>query len=161
MEELGLQVDDDGLGTTGVILVDSRHFQIRNLTQQKAISMARRIRDTARAGDERFRCIPKWFQRPILERFLLLPDEEVIAEAKRRCRERVVCKMSPDLKGRTPNQIIKGLESNKPAMPRFRIERAAYLNYCDRIETGRSGSAEDDWIKAENGLREAYKDAFR
>ncbi|MCI0464131.1 MAG: hypothetical protein L0Z62_44930 [Gemmataceae bacterium] len=161
LDKFDLQVDDDGPGTTGVVDVDFRHFEIRNLTQVKAVALTAWLRNTASEGEERFRWVATRFQRPQLVRFLQLPDEQVIAEAKRRCRVRLGCGGPADSNGRSIPQIISDLHTNKPTLPRFRVERAAYLNYCDRIRNSRSGSSGEDWTTGEESLREAYKNAFR
>jgi hypothetical protein len=161
LREFDLQVDDDGLGGTGIVSVDFRHYEIRNLTAQKAIALTARILNAAREGEDRFRYIATWLQRPEQETFLSLPDEQVIAEAKRRCRQRVGFAVPSDSIKRSYGQICNDLDTNKPAVPLFRIKRAAFLNYCGRVSNGILGSAESDWNNAEVRLRQAYKDAFR
>ncbi len=151
---------DEGPGTTGVIDVDFRHFEVCDLTGPKAVGLTARIRNGASAGEERFRWVAARFQRPHLEQFLLLPDEQVIAEAKRRCRFKLGIGHAPD-QGGAIKRILTELAACKPTLPRPRVERAAFLNYCDRIQSGHSGDRDGDWSKAEEGLHEAYKQAFR
>jgi hypothetical protein len=161
LNELDIRIDDDEPGNTGVVEVDFRHFEIRNLSQEKAIGLTARVRKTACEGIDRFRYVAKWFQRLCMERFLSQPDEDVIAETKRRCRFGVGRETSADSKGRFRPQITRDLETHEPNVPRIRIERAAFLNYCGRVSNGILGSAESDWNNAEMRLRQAYKDAFR
>jgi hypothetical protein len=144
-----------------VIGIDFRHFEFSNLTEPKAIELTAHIRDSACAGEERFRWIAAQFQRRHLLEFLQMPDEQVIAEAKRRCRLRLGKGDPSDSTGRNPYQIAKDLDANRPYLPQFRVERAAFLTYCGRIHNGLKASSDDDWICAEASLRDAYKTAFR
>jgi hypothetical protein len=160
LDQLGVLVDDDHPGTTGVVDVDFHHFEVRNLTQPQAVALTVHLRNTASEGQERFRWVAARFQRPHLERFLLLPDEQVIAEAKRRCLFKLGRGAPADRAG-TIHTILAELGRNRPAVPRFRIERAAFLNYRDRIQTGRYASPEGDWQDGEEGLLAAYRAAFR
>jgi hypothetical protein len=157
LDELSLQVDDDGPGNTGVVDVDFRHFEVRNLTQTKAVELTARIRNSATEGEERFRWVAARFQRPQLERFLQLPDEQVIAQAKRRCLFKLGRGVASAVMIRT---ILAELESNEPTLPRFRVERAAFLKYCDRSKNGSPGNAGIDWTNGEKNLRNAYKKTF-
>jgi hypothetical protein len=161
LEEFELSVDDDYPGGTGVVDVDFRHFEIRKMTKEKAVKLTQRIRAAACEGEERFRWIPAGFQRPHLQRFLLVCNGQVIDDAKRRCRLRLDCAIPSDSAGGKPHHIIKALEANKPTLPRFRIERAAHLNYCERIEKNCSGTPDEDWKTGEESLWESYKNAFR
>ena len=62
LADLALPVDDDGPGTTGVVDVDFRYFEIRKLTQAKAEKLAVRIRQAACEGEKRFRWVAARFQ---------------------------------------------------------------------------------------------------
>jgi hypothetical protein len=160
LHELDLWADDEAPGTTGVVEVDFLHFEVRNMTPAKASALTARLRNTAAEGAERFRWVAGRFQRLHLERFLQAADEQVIAEAKRRCRFRLGLGGSPEQRG-TIARILAELERNKPAVPRFRVERAAFLNYCERARTCIPGSPDTDWAKGERDLLEAYQNAFR
>jgi hypothetical protein len=159
LNELHLLVDE-GPGTTGVVDIDFRHFEVANLTGPKAISLTARVRNGASAGEERFRWVAARFQCPHLEQFLLLPDEQVIAEAKRRCRFKLGLGPAPE-QGGAIKRILTELAASRPTLPRPRVERAAFLNYCGRLQSGLSGDQDGDWTKAEEGLHDAYKQAFR
>jgi hypothetical protein len=83
-DALGLNLSDPP-GMTGVVEVDFRHFEVRNLTKPKALQLTARLRKSAYDGEDRFRYVAGWLQRHYLQQFRQLPDTQVIAEAKRRC----------------------------------------------------------------------------
>jgi hypothetical protein len=85
-------------------------------------------------------------------------NSDVISEAKRRCKS----KLEKTPLAKIPiTKIIAELEADIPRLPRFRVERAAYLNYCGRNPKDDSDKSEIDWISAEKQLREEYKNPFR
>jgi hypothetical protein len=156
LQALGIQADDPP-GTTGVVDVDFRHYQLRQPSNQQLIALVRRIRQTAIQGEERYRWVGATHQIPCLRRFLTMSSREVIEEAKRRCRMKLGEPAGGPLRNRT--QLRNELQAVPPSIPHNRIGRAAFLNFIRRCLQGQAGTREGDWEQAETELRVCYENA--
>ncbi|MCI0458312.1 MAG: DUF2934 domain-containing protein [Gemmataceae bacterium] len=156
LAEVGLAGIDEAPGTTGILSVDFRHWEIQAEAadgKDRLIDLIARIREKVIQGEDRLRWVGSLMQRSHWEQFCLCPDGEVIREAKRRCRWRL------EGGGRayelqTKRQIEEDLRANPPVIPEERIRRRAHKRWLNRGDE--PGSAEDDWITAERELRELY-----
>jgi hypothetical protein len=160
LAEVGLTRSDDAPGTTGILSVDFRHWEIEAEAadgKDRLIDLVARIRERLIQGEERLRWVGGCMQRSHWERFCTCGDGEVTREAKDRCRWRL------DGHGgayqpRRKHQIEEDLRANLPVIPDERIRLRAYRKYVARGDE--PGTAEDDWRVAERELRDLYITAY-
>jgi hypothetical protein len=148
------RVSDRVPGTTGVVPVDFRHWELRDAPAYLE-ALVRRIRECYEAGEQRFR----WVGPPVLRRqisqFCSRPDSEVIQEAKRRCQHKL--NAGPGTLRRPRAEDLRTqLRNAPPRIPEQVIREQSFRLYQ---RTGRDDK-DRNWFEAENDLRDLYEAGF-
>jgi hypothetical protein len=156
LSQIGIRANNAQPGSTGVVAVDFRHWEIPGV-RQPIFNLLRYIWDRVRRGEDRLRWIGKEIQRASMERFLETDTRFVIEEAKRCCR----LKLTGGTGRRRLGPAIRDeLRATPPYIPEGRIRSLAEQNWLDRLSVGIAGNAEQDWLSAEQELRRRYEEQF-
>jgi hypothetical protein len=154
LAEVGLRPNNARPGNTGVVAVDFRHWEIPG-DRQLIFDLLRHIWHRARRSEDCFRWVGKQMQRAALERLLSADSRLVVEEAKRCCRR----KLQGTTGGRRPlGPNLRGeLQAMPPTTPEGRIRSLAGERWRQRVRAAMAGTAEWDWLNAEQELRQLYQ----
>src|SRR5262249_55033065 len=141
-------------GRTGVVSVDFLHWEL-SVANKYMEQLIKRIHARYEAGEQRFRWVGKPVIRCCLEFFSSQPDDEVIPEAKRRCRHKL-CGAGANLPRPTAEEFRRHFRANRPKIPKQVLEERAYFRHKETGEHDR----ETNWKEAERGLLELYESGF-
>jgi hypothetical protein len=138
-------------GTTGVVHIDFRHWEMRS-AMGYLNDLVLRIREHYEAGEQRFR----WIGPPVLRRqlaeFASRSDNEVIQEAKRRCRNKLNA-VAGTLPLPVSEDLRRQLYNARPSIPEQVIRERAFSLF----ERSRNHDANRNWMDAERELLTAYE----
>lgn len=147
-----IRPNNNNPGSTGVVAVDFRHWEIP-ANQGQLVRLVERILERIVACEERLRWIGVRLQEGWWKHFLDAPADQVVPEARRR--SHCLLKQHP-FRPTDPDQLVKEFWANPPRIPDRGISPHAQREYEERLQQGREGTAEDDWTIAVKKVRDLY-----